>query len=109
MDIGPLLSPGFTIQSATGANTSGDPVYGPQRTITAVIRTVNQRTFTPAGESYRQVDVFMTDSNNGPILTGDRFWPPGADTSNNKLAKRLGRVITQSTLDNSYTIYRVEL
>jgi hypothetical protein len=106
VNIGHLLNQALTVQSQSGADANGDPTWAAQRTVKVRIQQVMRRVYSEKGISYVPVDQLMTDQ---PILTGDRYWPPGADTADGTQARRLGRVITAPTLDASYTVYQVDL
>lgn len=106
MNIGHLLKQTITVQSQNGSDANGDPTWSAQRTVNVRIQQVTRRVSTEKGVAYVPVDLLTTDQ---PILTGDRYWPPGADAGDATQARRLGRVTTAPTLDGGYTLYQVDL
>lgn len=106
MNMAHLFTDVFTVQSQSSSNASGDPIWSASRTVKGIQSKVTRRVVSPQGESFVQVDIFETDQ---PILIGDRYWPPGADTSNDRQAKTFAMVTSRSLLNRSYTLYRADL
>jgi hypothetical protein len=106
MDLSGIFTQQITLQSPTGATAYGDETWGAQRVINVRIQTELRRVDGPAGTAYVPVDSLLTDQ---AIADGDRYWPPGANTTDPTQAQRMGKVTSAPTLDGSYQLWKVDL
>jgi hypothetical protein len=91
-----------TVASQAGANESGDPTYGPQRTLKARVvygASVGKTENPPEVVVYCEQELLVTD----------RIWLPGADPADANAASRPAKVGRARAMTGARSLWKASL
>lgn len=100
------LTATITVQSVTGATTGGDPTWGDKRPIPARVEPKVRRVLNAEGQVVTTSHRIFTDD---AVLSTDRVWLPGTDTTDAGASKGVAQVDDEVDLDGVTDHYEVLL